>query len=164
MTFLHYAEHIVDIPGKRVSRFKVPIVENGQRVWRDMEEFDTSDAGAHPNWPARFFARVVDTYLAQTSNRGGRVGDAPCCLIDAAGLLAFALEIMTAVAADPRGGAAGREAEKNTGRVQSAERKMQNEVQTADFEVAFCALPFALYVQAAVFSSLPALGNFPASG
>jgi aminoglycoside 3-N-acetyltransferase len=102
VTFLHYAEHIVDIPGKRVARFKVPVAEKGRRVWRDMEEFDTSDRGAHPNWPARFFARLVDTYLAQTNCRGGLVGDAECFLVDARGLLAFALNVMQAVAADPR--------------------------------------------------------------
>src|SRR2546423_1860793 len=56
VTFLHYAEHIVDIPGKRVATFKVPIDDKGTRVWREMEEFDSSDAGAHPNWPGRFFA------------------------------------------------------------------------------------------------------------
>jgi hypothetical protein len=33
--------------------------------------------------------------------------------------------------------------------VQSAERKVQNEVQNNRLEVALCALPFALYVQAA---------------
>jgi aminoglycoside 3-N-acetyltransferase len=102
VTFLHYAEHIVDIPDKRVARYKVPVIEDGDRVWRDMEEFDTSDAGAHPNWPDRFFARLVDTYLAQTDNRGGHVGDAPCFILDARGLLAFALPVMEAVAADPR--------------------------------------------------------------
>ena len=85
VTFLHYAEHIVDIPDKQVARYKVPVVEDGRRVWREMEEFDTSDAGAHANWPDRFFARIVDTYLAQTGNRGGRVGDAECFLLDAAG-------------------------------------------------------------------------------
>ncbi|MGH9374499.1 MAG: aminoglycoside N(3)-acetyltransferase, partial [Vicinamibacterales bacterium] len=80
VTFLHYAEHIVDIPDKRVARFKVPVAEHGRRVWRDMEEFDTSDEGAHSNWPDRFFSRLVDTYLAQTNNRGGHVGDAHCFL------------------------------------------------------------------------------------
>jgi aminoglycoside 3-N-acetyltransferase len=100
VTFLHYAEHIVDIRDKRVSRFKVPVSEGGTRVWRDMEEFDTSD-GAHPNWPARFFGRLVDTHLAETGNHGGRVGDAHCFLIDAHELLAFALPVMQAVAADP---------------------------------------------------------------
>ena len=65
-----------------------------------MEEFDTSDAGAHPNWPDRFFARLVDTYLAHTGNRGGRVGDAQSFLIGSAGLLEFASGFMKAVAAD----------------------------------------------------------------
>jgi aminoglycoside 3-N-acetyltransferase len=101
VTFLHYAEHIVDIPGKRVARFKVPVDEHGRRVWRDMEEFDTSYAGAHPNWPDRFFARLVDEYLEQTGNSGRRVGSASSFLLDARGLLLFALPIMKAVAADP---------------------------------------------------------------
>ena len=59
VTFLHYAEHIVDIPDKRVARFKVPVSDGGTRVWRDMEEFDTGER-AHANWPDRFFARLVD--------------------------------------------------------------------------------------------------------
>ena len=100
VTFLHYAEHIVDIPDKRVSRFKVPVMEAGTRVWREMEEFDTSDGGAHAHWPDRFFARIVDTYARRTLNAGGRVGDAPCVLLDARGLLAFALPVMQAVALD----------------------------------------------------------------
>ena len=99
VTFLHYAEHIVDIPGKRVARFKVPIDQGGTRVWRDMEEFDTAD-GVHANWPADFFARIVDAYLARTNNRGGLVGQAQTFVLDAAGLLEFSLPIMKAVAAD----------------------------------------------------------------
>ena len=101
MTFLHYAEHILDVPGKRVARFKVPVTEHGARVWRHMEEFDTSSAGAHPNWPERFFARLVATYLDRTCNRGGDVGGAQCHLVDARGLLDLALDVMGSVAADP---------------------------------------------------------------
>ena len=100
VTFLHYAEHVVDIPGKRVARFKVPVNDNGTRVWRDMEEFDTADAGAHPNWPPRFFARVVDTYLRQSGNTAARVGDAESVLFDSRGLLDFVLPVMQAIAAD----------------------------------------------------------------
>jgi aminoglycoside 3-N-acetyltransferase len=100
VTFLHYAEHIVDVPDKRVARYKVPVEEDGRRVWREMEEFDTSSEGAHANWPDRFFARIVDTYLLQTRNSGAKVGDAYCFLIDSRGLLEFALRIMTAVAAE----------------------------------------------------------------
>jgi aminoglycoside 3-N-acetyltransferase len=101
VTFLHYAEHIVDIPDKQVAEFKVPVVENGTRVWREMKEFDTS-AGAHAHWPDRFFSRLVDTHLATTRNTGAAVGDARCFLLDGGELLAFALLVMKAVAADPR--------------------------------------------------------------
>jgi aminoglycoside 3-N-acetyltransferase len=98
VTFLHYAEHIVDIPGKIVARYKVPIEDAGRRIWRDMEEFDTSDRGAHANWPPRFFARLADTFLVRTGNTGGLVGDAQTFVIDARGLLEFALPVMIAVA------------------------------------------------------------------
>jgi aminoglycoside 3-N-acetyltransferase len=102
VTFLHYAEHVAGIAGKRVARFKVPVLERGARVWRDMEEFDTSE-GVHPHWPERFFARLVDTYLHSRAGGGaGRVGDAECHVLDARGLLAFALDVMAEVAADPR--------------------------------------------------------------
>jgi aminoglycoside 3-N-acetyltransferase len=100
VTFLHYAEHVVEIPDKRVSRFKVPVVENGARVWRDMEEFDTAD-GVHASWPDRFFAKITDSHLAATGNRGGLVGDAPSYLLHARTLLEFALPVMKAVAAEP---------------------------------------------------------------
>jgi aminoglycoside 3-N-acetyltransferase len=98
VTFLHYAEHIVDVPDKRIVTFQVPVAESGGRVWREMKEVDTSGAGAHPSWPDRFFARLVDAYLSDTGNRGGRVGDAGSYLLDARGLLAFALRVMRTVA------------------------------------------------------------------
>jgi aminoglycoside 3-N-acetyltransferase len=102
VTFLHHAEHIVDIPDKRVARFKVPVVEGGARVWRDMAEFNTAGDGVHANWPDRFFARITDSYLATSLNRGGKVGDAECYLLSARDLLDFALPIMTRVAAGAR--------------------------------------------------------------
>jgi aminoglycoside 3-N-acetyltransferase len=101
VTFLHYVEHIADLPNKRVARFKVPIAEHGTRVWRDMEEFDTSDQSAHANWPERFFARIVDSYLASANNRGGRVGDAQCYLLPARDLRRFAQPLMERIAIDP---------------------------------------------------------------
>ncbi|HSA57087.1 MAG TPA: AAC(3) family N-acetyltransferase [Gemmatimonadaceae bacterium] len=106
VTFLHHAEHVVDIPGRRVARFKVPVMEQGQRVWRDMEEFDSGSAGAHANWPERFFALLTDAYLARTRNEGGTVGNATSYLFAARELFAFALPVMREIAADAR--AAGR--------------------------------------------------------
>lgn len=93
VTFLHHAEHVVDLPDKRVARFKVPVLENGVRVWRDMLEVDSSN-GAHPSFPSDSFSRIVDGYLASTANQGGRVGSATCYLMDARGLLEHALAAM----------------------------------------------------------------------
>jgi len=99
VTFLHYAEHIADIPDKRVVRYRVPVSGNGARVWRDTKEFDTS-AGVHANWPNRFFAKIVGGYLRASANGGGQVGDARCYLFSARGLLDFALPLMERIAAD----------------------------------------------------------------
>ena len=97
VTWLHYAEHIGDFPGKRITRFKVPVLENGHRVWREMAEVDTSH-GAHVNWTDRFFAQIVDGFLAATGNRGGRVGGADSVLIPSKELLAYATDVMRRVA------------------------------------------------------------------
>jgi aminoglycoside 3-N-acetyltransferase len=97
VTFLHHAEHIVDLPEKRIVQFKVPVMENGERVWRDMKEFDTSE-GAHASWPPDLFAQIVDEHLSATTNGGGRVGDASSFLIDARSLLDSALAAMKRVA------------------------------------------------------------------
>jgi aminoglycoside 3-N-acetyltransferase len=98
VTFLHYAEHIVEVPGKRIARFKVPVLEHGHRVWRDMAEIDTS-APAHPNWPERLFGDIVEAHLARTANEGAIVGSAQSYLIDARALLDAALAVMRSTAA-----------------------------------------------------------------
>jgi aminoglycoside 3-N-acetyltransferase len=101
VTFLHYAEHILDVADLRIVTMEVPWLENGQRVWKEVQEVDTSGAGAHPNWPERFFAQIINKHLAMTQNRGGRVGHAHCFLIDAKALLALALDEMRTVALKP---------------------------------------------------------------
>jgi aminoglycoside 3-N-acetyltransferase len=100
VTFLHYAEHVGDFPGRRVVRYQVPVLVDGQRVWRWIAEVDTSDGGAHAHWPERLFAKIVDGHLRATGNRGGRVGDAPSWLVNARALHDDALEVMMRVALD----------------------------------------------------------------
>ena len=101
VTFLHYVEHVADIPRKRIARYHVPVIEDGGRVWRSMEEFDTSGDGVHANWPDRFFAKIVDSLLTKSGNNGSRVGKAMSYVLSARELFDFALPLMKAVAADP---------------------------------------------------------------
>jgi aminoglycoside 3-N-acetyltransferase len=98
VTFLHHAEHVGDFPGKRIARFRVPVREHGARVWRWMQEVDTSDGGAHAHWPDRFFARIVGEHLRHTGNRGGRVGDARSYVVRAGPLHDDAVRLMQLVA------------------------------------------------------------------
>jgi aminoglycoside 3-N-acetyltransferase len=100
VTFLHHVEHVVDFPGKRIARFKVPWPEAGRVVWRDAREVNTAGDGAHPNWPDRFFARLVDGYLEASNNQGGRVGNSTAYLFSARGLYDFAAPVMQQLAAD----------------------------------------------------------------
>lgn len=102
VTFLHYVEHVGDFPGKRIARYEVPVMEDGVRVWRAMEEFDTSDSGAHANWPDRFFANIVDGLIAESGNRGARVGNAMAYLLSARELFDLAAPVMKAVAGGNR--------------------------------------------------------------
>ena len=100
VTFLHYAEHVSDFPDKRIARFRVPMLEDGKKVWKEMAEFDTSSQGVHANWTDCFFSTIVDQYLYSTNNLGGPVGGAKSYLIDANALLELADSIMRSVASD----------------------------------------------------------------
>jgi aminoglycoside 3-N-acetyltransferase len=102
VTFLHHAEHIVDIPDKRVVRMKVPVIENGERVWRDTEEVDTS-AGAHAAFTGRFFAGIVDEFIGVSGIQPGKVGDSDAWLLPAKPLLDHALRVMKLRAAGATG-------------------------------------------------------------
>jgi aminoglycoside N3'-acetyltransferase len=102
VTFLHYAEHIANFSDKRIARYQVPVRDrSGRRVWRVQMEVDSAN-GAHANWPDRFFARITDTFLRNEGVSPGLVGDAASYLFPSAGLLAFAVPLMEAVAADAR--------------------------------------------------------------
>ena len=85
--------------GKRVVRYQVPRLVNGERVWTPCEEFDTSEP-AHAAWHETFFRDITDAYLRRTDDRGGRIGDAACHVFDAPPFLAFALEVMAALVHD----------------------------------------------------------------
>ncbi len=91
MTLLHHAEHLADIPGKRLRRYQAPILVDGQTTWRDFEEFDTSDPVVE-GLPDDYFADVVEDFLATGQGQRGLIGHAPSVLVDAPAIVAFAVE------------------------------------------------------------------------
>ena len=99
VTFLHHAEHLADVPDKRIVRFQVPVLEHGRRVWRWMEEFDTAEP-CHPRWPPDVFRRITDAYLEQFDHRRGVIGSAGSVLLDAQPLLTFAVENLERLAGE----------------------------------------------------------------
>lgn len=106
VTLLHYAEHVAEFEGKRIVRYRVPVMRDGKRVWLPCEEFDTSGDGVHPNWPDRFFALIVDDFIARYRGTEfcsrGMVGNSESVLMDAAKLVAHALPVMVGQARGER--------------------------------------------------------------
>ena len=88
MTLLHHAEHLAEVPGKRIVRNEVPFAVGGGTVWRMCEEFDTSEP-VLDGLPEDFFATIVEEFLATGRGRRGPIGHAASVLVPAAEIVAF---------------------------------------------------------------------------
>ena len=91
MTLLHHAEHLADIPGKRLRRYDSPMLMEGKTVWRQFEEFDTGDPVVD-GLPDDYFAAIVAEFLATGQGRRGTIGAAPSVLVPAPAVVAFAVD------------------------------------------------------------------------
>lgn len=90
MTLLHHAEHLAQIPNKRIRRYEVPFATTDGVHWRMMEEFDTSDPVV-PGLADDYFATIVEEFLASGQGTRGPIGAASSVLVDAAAICAFAV-------------------------------------------------------------------------
>lgn len=88
MTLLHHAEHLANIPNKRVIRYEAPVLVEGRAEWLAFEEFDTSDPVVH-GLPDDYFAVIVEEFLETGAGRRGKIGDADAVLVDAPAIVAF---------------------------------------------------------------------------
>lgn len=91
MTLLHHAEHLADIPGKRVIRYETPFREDGVTVWRTIEEFDTANPVAD-GLADDYFATIVEGYLATGRGQRGTIGAAPSVLVPGREIVGFAVD------------------------------------------------------------------------
>lgn len=93
MTLLHHAEHLADLPGKRVIHYEVPLAGRDSVRWRTVEEFDT----AHPvvdGFAEDYFAAIVTDFLTSGQGVHGLVGAADSVLVEATAICRFAVAWM----------------------------------------------------------------------
>jgi aminoglycoside 3-N-acetyltransferase len=86
LTLLHYAENRARMRHKRVIRYSCPILREEERVWVEIEDYDTGEPHADYS-----FEQIARAYLAEGKGRQGMIGSAPSYLFDAADLSAFAI-------------------------------------------------------------------------
>src|SRR5690606_27934573 len=91
MTLIHHAEHLAQLPDKRIKRCEVPFATAEGVVWRMSEEFDTADAVRPQLDGGAYLTALATAYLAGGRGREGFVGDARCVLVDATGMLEHAV-------------------------------------------------------------------------
>jgi aminoglycoside 3-N-acetyltransferase len=106
MTLVHHADHLADIPNKRVLRYEVPFAGEHGTEWRFIEEFDTSEPIVD-GLPDDYIERIVTAFVGEGNGRPGAIGGAPALLVEAAPMCAFAvswLERAVAVLSDVRDG------------------------------------------------------------
>jgi aminoglycoside 3-N-acetyltransferase len=97
MTLLHHAEHLADVPNKRVLRIECPFLVDGRTEWRWIEEFNTGIPVA-AGLANDYFATLVADFLATGRGRRGTVGAAPSVVVEARQIVPFAVNwIETAV-------------------------------------------------------------------
>jgi len=89
LTILHYAEHLANVPNKKIIHYKMPILCDGQRVWKDVEEYDTC-GNVLPNAEENF-ETIPQEYLAASKGKTGKVGQAKSYLFEAADFAKFAV-------------------------------------------------------------------------
>jgi len=94
VTLLHLAEHLSNIPEKQVVTRSLNVVrDDGTTDSVMIEEFDTSKPVVS-GMPKRFFASVVEDFLATGAASSGLVGQALSYLLPAKELVSHAVSVM----------------------------------------------------------------------
>ena len=89
MTLLHHAEHVAQFPNKRIRRYRYPMLVDGEKVWVETKEFDTSNAP--DGLEEDYFTTIVTAFLATGRGRTGKIGQANSVLVPANEIVPFAV-------------------------------------------------------------------------
>lgn len=91
ITLLHHAEHLAQVPNKRVIWYEVPFAATDGTVrWRMIEEFNTAEpvvAGLDED----YFATILTAFIASGHGARGKVGAAASVLVEAPAVTAYAV-------------------------------------------------------------------------
>ena len=91
MTLVHHADHLARIPDKLQRRYEVPFAVDGAKEWRFVEEYDTTEPIVE-GMPENYIEQIVTAFVQQGGGTQARIGRAPSLRVDAASMLAFAVE------------------------------------------------------------------------
>jgi aminoglycoside 3-N-acetyltransferase len=86
ITLLHYAESRAKLRRKNVVRYQCPIFNDSNKIWIDVEDFDTGK-----EHDAYTFEEIAQAYLAEYRAGRAKIGNADAHLFDAADLCGFAI-------------------------------------------------------------------------
>jgi aminoglycoside 3-N-acetyltransferase len=94
VTLVHHAEAVALVPDKQRVRYRYPIFEGGERVWRSFSDIDTSE-GALPYGRVigeeDYVGYIARSALATVAGRGGLVGEETAYVFDARRLVEHAV-------------------------------------------------------------------------
>jgi aminoglycoside 3-N-acetyltransferase len=88
ITMLHYAEHLADIPNKKLMRYRRLMPGDPDPRWIEFEEFDTTEP-VHDALPENCFEQIALDFLKSGKGSKGRVGQGDAHLFDAKELVAY---------------------------------------------------------------------------
>lgn len=93
LTILHHAEHRAHIPDKRVVRYQMPMIQDGKRVWIELEEFDTASGIVNWDGPGEYFFDLIGLdFLESGQCSSGMVASAQSYLFNAQALVEFGVD------------------------------------------------------------------------
>ena len=97
ITLLHHAESLANGRGKRFVIYRMPVLDQGKRVWREFHDIDTSSRGAFPYEEVLESGRdgfdaIGHDALSAGVGREVRIAASTSHLFDAAPLVHFAVD------------------------------------------------------------------------
>ena len=91
VTLLHHAEHLANLPDKKIVRRRDWVLREGKKTPLDVEEFDTS-VPVIEAMEESIFASTVSEFIQRYKVPAGPVGNARSYLLPAESLVNFAVE------------------------------------------------------------------------